>query len=844
LDGLNFIEKVVSMALELKILFLTDDQDFLSVLENVESDADVILADDADEMLQMLDTLKKQKDELCLIFLDFDTHKDASESICKKFSSVNHLKTIIFTGEVPLSELKKHQRSGNGAHAYLRKPLTVDQLQDIIHTTQVAHELENGRDEPTEDDLCIFKLSEDALFDQAPADAETDDSQSFSASELKMDTEVRKTLSSHGDFVFDHDEEVNQRVQKLFDMAFDGAFERDIKAHKNLNPTDGFELLDDESEDIALDKFDNNDEEEVDSPTIAFDLGGEDTEDILDQMESEREASLVNYRPPQEEATGEIFLSEEDQEEIRASANEDSMGVKDQDEDSGLSFSMPQDEEEETLTDGALEFSVGDEDESSDLTATTDDLSFDTGEDEIETLDQSDDLGGLELSEDSDDGLDLGEDDSEDLSSFDADDEGGLELGSSEDEGGLDLSSADDEFGDLDLGEEDNEIEPTVVMSSKQRMEEFPSGGLDMDEDSTLDLTSEEFDDDPIFDESIPDPSIKSGNTGSLEGTIKSIIAHPKEDDIGELTGDYSLPEGTDLTSSEEIGLSELMDSDETQSFEESPEEDETIFDTMQVPDDETIGETTDPTRIFSEKVEDDIEETLYAHKEETKASGSRVARAPIAERSFNEEDSIRSQGLLRAMREEREALLKQMNELKANMKLLESENLGLKAEKEELKIEIAIIKKRNQNEVEELNYRLKIAEEKRDIYKEKVKSVQVEFDRASQRVRIDHTQIKQREKELEGQLELVRADSQSQVESRDKKIIELKRKIDALEFNMENTVIREQKTRDDKLKLEERLGRMMKTLRGSIQVLENDLLEDDIAVSENDEGKDQFFKK
>jgi len=87
----------------------------------------------------------------------------------------------------------------------------------------------------------------------------------------------------------------------------------------------------------------------------------------------------------------------------------------------------------------------------------------------------------------------------------------------------------------------------------------------------------------------------------------------------------------------------------------------------------------------------------------------------------------------------------------------------------------------------------------------------------------VDFNHIKQREKELESQLELAKMDSESQVKSRDKKILELKRKIDQLEFNMENIVIREQKSRDDKMKLEDRLDRIMKTLRGSIEVIEED---------------------
>ena len=40
--------------------------------------------------------------------------------------------------------------------------------------------------------------------------------------------------------------------------------------------------------------------------------------------------------------------------------------------------------------------------------------------------------------------------------------------------------------------------------------------------------------------------------------------------------------------------------------------------------------------------------------------------------------------------------------------------------------------------------------------------------------------------------------DSENQIQSREKKILELKRKIDALEFNMENAAIKEEKSREN----------------------------------------------
>ena len=202
------------------------------------------------------------------------------------------------------------------------------------------------------------------------------------------------------------------------------------------------------------------------------------------------------------------------------------------------------------------------------------------------------------------------------------------------------------------------------------------------------------------------------------------------------------------------------------------------------------------------------------------KITSDRQKHPPV----FHEGEAVRLQATIRQLREEREELLKEIKNYKYEMKLNDQGQLGLRAELDEAKIEVSILKKRHSVERDEMKYRLRVSDEKKLYAEEKVKKLQKEFDRLQGKVRLDFNHVRQREKELEGQLELVKMDSESQVKTRDKKILERKRKIDQLEFNMENIVIREQKSRDDKVKLEERLEKMMKTLRGSIEVLEDDI--------------------
>lgn len=187
-------------------------------------------------------------------------------------------------------------------------------------------------------------------------------------------------------------------------------------------------------------------------------------------------------------------------------------------------------------------------------------------------------------------------------------------------------------------------------------------------------------------------------------------------------------------------------------------------------------------------------------------------------------EDAVRVHATIRNLREEREDLLAQIKNLKSETKELEQDNLTLKANLDEAKIEITILRKRHMVELEDLKYRLTISEEKKAIADEKARQADARREKLEQKVRIDFNQVKQREKELESKLELLSMDVDSQVQSRDHKILELRRKIDALEFNMENASIKEQKSLEDKRKLEDRLNKIMKTLRHSIKNLEDDI--------------------
>jgi hypothetical protein len=180
----------------------------------------------------------------------------------------------------------------------------------------------------------------------------------------------------------------------------------------------------------------------------------------------------------------------------------------------------------------------------------------------------------------------------------------------------------------------------------------------------------------------------------------------------------------------------------------------------------------------------------------------------------------------VKTLRQDRERLMQKMADFEKENLEMKQKMIDSLAETDESKIELSLLRKRYRDESEAYHYNLKIAEDKKRIFEERCKNYQKDLERLNQKVRFDFNKIREREKELENQLDLLKSDSQVQISSRDNKILELKRQIDALEFNMENVALKEQKSLEDRGKLEEKVEKAMKTLRATIGLLENESAE------------------
>jgi DNA repair exonuclease SbcCD ATPase subunit len=204
-----------------------------------------------------------------------------------------------------------------------------------------------------------------------------------------------------------------------------------------------------------------------------------------------------------------------------------------------------------------------------------------------------------------------------------------------------------------------------------------------------------------------------------------------------------------------------------------------------------------------------------------------------VSEKDYSEEyreiagayagEMERTQATIANLRSDREELLKRIQQLEEDKLLQNRQTLSMRAELDEKKIELTIIRKKLNEEISELKDRMKLHDERRLILEEKNRILTQELDKAGQRNRIDVKKVQIRERELEQKLELLKSDAETQIRNRDLKILELKRKIDAMEFDMDSISQQEKKSVESRFELEDKLDKAIKTLRNAISVLEDD---------------------
>lgn len=810
----------------MKKIFFTDDLALHQLAEEL-SDQGFLFVDSYDELRKILDEFD------AIVFIDFDSQEldplEVNEELIEE-----EIVRIIISEEWNPKDFLKHQKSKHKAEGYGKKPLHKDFVEGIVQDFLYTLE-DNDEDEAGSGGFHTMSIDKGDTQEVTPDEDEEE--------ELEKDLE-------EGPSGFE--DPINSKIQSEFDLAQGTEKPENLPT---LESDDGLALSMDETEtEMVLEN-----KLEIDSG-IPLDLN----------EKIQKEFDLVFGKTVRAETVTKV-TEERTEEEVSLVDEEiiDEATMSKEDEDIGLEFNIPDNlDSEETATkevaskpssESPVEAEPGVEDEGFSLEFNIDENgeepAAETSTEAPAAAESStEDSGGMDFDLGADEGMELGGDSDEVVSQSSDPEVSTGELDLSADDSGptLDLGGEDDApietfepeggAGELDLGEEDSgpslDLGGDDDVSISEPSDEASVGELDLggaeyqeDDDSAKDGELGEINVDQEYDEKkeeITSPTISvnvdevMASSGPTDDDME-VSGAPTDDDLESLTsakedetGDITIP-------------AELNEGPGPDLPEEAPD----------LPNEAPIREVVeepvdlDATLEFDAPVESEpeqapIPEEFSSSVPEVPIPSATVATAPENDfttlRQVDESELTRMQSIIKQLREEREKFIGKIDGLNTENQILGQENLTLKSELEETRCELEIIRKRRVEEMDEAKFQLRLSEDKAAVNEEKAKNLEKEFEKLQIRFREEVNKVRQREKELENQLELVSLDSENQVNARDNVILTLKRKIDSLEFNMENAEIKGNQSREDKVRLEEKLSKIMRTLRGSIKLLEDDL--------------------
>lgn len=125
------------------------------------------------------------------------------------------------------------------------------------------------------------------------------------------------------------------------------------------------------------------------------------------------------------------------------------------------------------------------------------------------------------------------------------------------------------------------------------------------------------------------------------------------------------------------------------------------------------------------------------------------------------------------------------------------------------------------EGELEQLRLEVKSKIDRIKFLEERLEDSADQYEKLKDRVRLDIRKIRVREKELESKLEILKKDSETLIAARENKILELKRKIDLLEFNYDTLQDKNEAEKQNVRAHEEKLERIQKVLKLAMGIIE-----------------------
>ena len=126
-------------------------------------------------------------------------------------------------------------------------------------------------------------------------------------------------------------------------------------------------------------------------------------------------------------------------------------------------------------------------------------------------------------------------------------------------------------------------------------------------------------------------------------------------------------------------------------------------------------------------------------------------------------------------------------------------------------------------SEMDEIKQQSKVSSERARSLETELKEAREELDRIKARVRHDIAKIRVREKELENRLEILKKDSHVLLQARENRIVELKRKLDLADFNLDLAQDQCTKEKQVSAQLHDKLNRALQAVRLAGGLLHSD---------------------
>lgn len=189
-------------------------------------------------------------------------------------------------------------------------------------------------------------------------------------------------------------------------------------------------------------------------------------------------------------------------------------------------------------------------------------------------------------------------------------------------------------------------------------------------------------------------------------------------------------------------------------------------------------------------------------------------------EHSNTNQDILQAVGLkniyqnLQHLKGENQQLQTTVNSLRTELLSTKQIISKLQLEKEEKVLESIIIGKKYQEEIEKLKMNSHVLEVKLENLKTELKKITDERNQLKSKVNVDIQSIGRREKELLNQLEMLKEDAQSQIDHRDRKIIELRGLLETMEFERQSMLEFNQDEKKLRIQIEEKFDQLKNEIK------------------------------